>query len=50
MNKYKIKITPITNKKYCATKPYVIELETDNIEESMEQYQRNRKLLEWEVV
>ena len=46
--KYKIKITPITKEKYCAVKPYVIELETDNIEWSMEQYQRNREPLEWE--
>lgn len=47
---YKIKITPITEQKFCAVKPYTIELETDDIEWSMEQYQRNRKPFQWELV
>ena len=50
MDKYKIKITPIANMSYCALKPYEIELETDDIEWSMEQYQRNREPLEWEIL
>jgi|TARA_A100001515_G_scaffold112006_2_gene93105 hypothetical protein len=50
MDKYKIKIKPITNLGYCAVKPYEIELETDDIEWSMEQYQRNREPLEWEII
>lgn len=50
MDKYKIKITPITEMSYCALKPYEIELETDDIEWSMDQYQRNREPFEWEIL
>ncbi len=46
---YKIKISPITEHNYCSTKPYIIELKTDNIEWSMDQYQRNREPLNWEI-
>jgi len=47
---YKIKITPLSEQKFCSVKPHVIEIETDDLEWSMEQYQRNRKPLKWELV
>jgi hypothetical protein len=52
MNKhtYKIEITYLTEQKYCSTKPYIIELTTDSIEWSMEQYQRNRQPLTWKII
>ena len=48
--KYKIEITPITEQKFCAVKPYIIEIETDDLEWTMEQYQRNRKPFKWKVL
>lgn len=50
MKTYKIKISPIENQRFCAVKPYEVELTTDNIEWSMEQYQRNREPFNWEIV
>jgi len=50
MNSYKIKITPITTQQFCAVKPYIIEVKTDNLEWYMEQYQRNRQAFSWEVI
>ena len=45
MNQYTIQITP-NNKQ----ESYTIELVTDNIKWSMEQYQRNREAFSWEVI
>ena len=45
MNQYTIQITP-NNKQ----ESYTIELVTDNIDWSMEQYQRNRESFSWEVI
>ena len=50
MKTYKILITPISDARFCAQKPHIIDLETDNLEWSMEQYQRNRQPLKWEIV
>jgi uncharacterized protein YjbK len=50
MKKYTIKIEYLTETKYCSTKPYEIELETDRIDWSMEQYQRNRQPFKWEII
>ena len=47
---YKIQISPITNTKMCAAKPYITKIETDDIEWSMEQYQRNREPFEWKMI
>jgi len=43
---YKIEITPVNKD----DKSYITKIETDNIEQSMEQYQRNREPLTWEVM
>ena len=43
---YKIQITP-TNPD---VEPYITKIETGNIEWSMEQYQRNREPLTWEMM
>jgi len=48
--KYKIEITPIAKQKFCAIKPYIIEIETDDLEWTMEQYQRNREPFKWKVI
>ena len=45
MNKYTIQITPTNEQEL-----YTIELVTDNINWSMEQYQRNREAFFWEVI
>ena len=50
MNKYKIEIEYLAEQKYCSTKPYIIELETDDIEWSMDQYQRNRQPFTWTII
>ena len=47
MNTYKIKITYLTENDI---QTEVIELKTDDIEWSMDQYQRNREPLKWEIV
>lgn len=49
MKTYSIEITPITKQKFCAVKPYNIELTTDDIEWSMKQYQRNREPFTWKI-
>ncbi len=43
---YKIEITPVNKD----DKSYITKIETDNIEQSMEQYQRNREPLTWEMM
>ena len=43
---YKIQITPINGD----DRQYITRIETDNIEQSMEQYQRNREPLTWEMM
>ena len=43
---YKIEITPVNKD----DKSYITNIETDNIEQSMEQYQRNREPLTWEMM
>tara|TARA_B110000971_G_scaffold199413_1_gene216702 strand:- start:31 stop:213 length:183 start_codon:yes stop_codon:yes gene_type:complete len=43
---YKIEITPVNKD----NKSYITKIETDNIEQSMEQYQRNREPLTWEMM
>jgi len=47
---YKIEITPITQQKFCAVKPYSIEFSTGDIEWTMEQYQRNRDPFTWKII
>ena len=49
MKTYKIKITPLEEHKYCSVKPYIVEIETSDIEWSMDEYQRNRKPFKWEI-
>lgn len=46
MKTYKIRITPLNEN----NKPYEIELTTDRLDWSMEQYQRNRDAFDWQVV
>ena len=50
MKKYTIEIQYITETKYCSTKPYNIELETDRIEWSMDQYPRHRQPFNWKII
>lgn len=45
MEKYTIQITPLNEQE-----SYTIELITDNINWSMEQYQRNKETLFWKVI
>ena len=47
MKEYKIKITYLNADD---VQPELIELSTDNIDWSMEQYQRNRNPFSWEIV
>ena len=52
MKKYIIEITPTpieTENSIKIEKPYEIELETDRLDWSMDQYQRNREPFTWEV-
>ena len=52
MKKYIIIITPApieTENSIKIEKPYEIELETDRLDWSMDQYQRNREPFTWEV-
>ena len=46
MKKYTILITPINT----TDEPYTIIIESDRIDWSMEQYQRNRNALTWKVL
>tara|TARA_Y100000114_G_scaffold29524_1_gene25273 strand:+ start:803 stop:961 length:159 start_codon:yes stop_codon:yes gene_type:complete len=50
MKKYLIEIEYITNHKFCSNKPIQISLTTDDIEKSMEQYQRNRNPFNWKII
>jgi len=45
MKKYTILITPLQE----TNKPYTITIESDRIDWSMEQYQRNRDTFNWEI-
>jgi hypothetical protein len=47
MKTYKVKITYITEND---VQPEIVELTTDNIQWSMDEYQRNREPLKWEIV
>ena len=52
MKKYIIEITPTpieTDDSIITERPYKLELETDRLDWSMEQYQRNREPFTWEV-
>jgi hypothetical protein len=50
MKVYSVEITPITKTKMCAAKPYIVEFKTDDIDWSMEQYQRNRDPFNYEIL
>lgn len=54
MNKYKIELTYFDKKYSCQTNKVchveVIEIETDRIEWSMEQYGRNRESFTWRII
>ena len=50
MKTYKIEITPLTETMGRGDAPYIIELTTDNVNWSMEQYQRNREAFSWEIL
>jgi|TARA_A100001015_G_scaffold272338_1_gene326833 hypothetical protein len=50
MIKYTIQIEYLQETKYCSAKPYEVVLETDRIEWSMEQYQRNRQPFKWKII
>ena len=45
MKKYTILVTPLNN----TGEPYTIIIESDRINWSMEQYQRNRDAFNWEI-
>ena len=47
MKNYKIKVTYLLESD---VQPEVIEIKTDNIKWSMEQYQRNRDPFKWEII
>lgn len=50
MKTYKIEITPLTETMGRGDAPYTIEITTDDINWSMEQYQRNREAFDWEIL
>lgn len=53
MKTYKILITPHViegEQSQIIEKPYTIDLTTDDINWSMEQYQRNRETFTWEIL
>ena len=53
MKKYIIEITPTpieTENSILTKRPYELELETDRLDWSMEQYQRNREPFTWKVI
>lgn len=50
MKTYKIEITPLTKTSGREDAPYIIELTTDDVNWSMEQYQRNRAAFSWEIL
>jgi len=49
MKKYTILITPLTKTGGRVDAPYTIIIESDRIDWSMEQYQRNRDAFNWEI-
>ena len=49
MKTYKIEITPLTKTMGREDAPYTIEIKSDDINWSMEQYQRNRAAFTWEI-
>lgn len=49
MKTYKIQITPLTETMGREDAPYTIEIKSDDINWSMEQYQRNRAAFTWEI-
>lgn len=49
MKTYKIEITPLTETMGREDAPYTIEIKSDDINWSMEQYQRNRAAFTWEI-
>ena len=50
MKTYKIEITPLITTGGRGDAPYFLELTTDDIKWSMEQYQRNREPFDWEII
>ena len=50
MKVYSVEITKKTKTKTCAAKPYIVEFKTDDIDWSMEQYQRNRDPFNYEIL
>ena len=50
MKTYKIEITPLITTGGRGDAPYFLELTTDDIKWSMEQYQRNREAFDWEII
>ena len=50
MKTYKIQITPLTETMGRGDAPYIIEITSDDINWSMEQYQRNRDAFSWEIL
>lgn len=50
MSKYKIQIIPLNTTPTKQELPYIIEIETNDIENYMDQYQRNRDAFEWKVL
>jgi hypothetical protein len=53
MKKYIIEITPTpieTENSILTERPYELELETDRLDWSMEQYQRNREPFTWKII
>ena len=49
MKKYTILVTPLTKTGGRVGAPYTIIIESDRIDWSMEQYQRNRDAFNWEI-
>lgn len=49
MKTYKLLITPLTKTSGREDAPYTLEITTDNINWSMDQYQRNRAAFDWEI-
>jgi len=46
MINYEIQITPID----ATQEPYIFKVQTHDLEWTMEQYQRNREIFEWELI
>ena len=50
MKEYLIEIEYISEHTYCSVKPIQIIFNADNIEWTMEQYQRNRDPFNWKII